>query len=1187
LSWNERSRLFSLLYFLLLVGTGVLFADQTTLTLIRNVPFGTMGQAYSQTLTTTDGAPPFQFAVTGGMVPPGLTLSPTGTLSGTPTAMGSYGFDVSVTDANGRTGSGNIAITIVGPPLTVSPSVIPNGAVGQDYSVAFTASGGAGPYYYAQALTIVPGLTLDGSTGILSGKPLSGGTYTFRIDAQGGGSTGSATYTLTIAGPTAPFFLTPTTLDDATVGKMYFGSVQATTSIQPIQYSIASGTLPPGISLNLAAPGVAMFVGVPTAAGSYSFQLRATANTGTVTTPYSMNVVNQPIRVGPDFIPSGINGVPYSVSFTATGGTLPYTFVAKQGLLTNVFPLGLSLSSGGVLSGSPVPGNQDFTIEATDSQGVKGTWDYTLVVTLSTISLFPTQLPPATLRTPYLAPLSPSGGVAPYTFAVTGGALPSGMSISSGSLAGTPQQAGLFNFRITAYDSVGSAGSRDYQLQIQGQSISLGPGSLPNSVPSQPYSAQLTASGGTPPYTFSSSVANNWAVGWQVAANGMVTGNGPAPGTILDFIVVATDANGSAGTREFLINSQTNESTIALSPVALPEGTSGTSYSASFTASGGTPPYTYSVASGILPDGTTLSSSGLLSGTLLYPISYMFVVRARDVNGITGTRGYVISVTPPPEVCSYTVNLRNQTFSAAGSVANISVRTSQNCTWTVENPLSWVVIGQGISVGSQDITLQVLPNGGAARTGVINVAGTALTVSQQSAAPVAAYETASLAQVTTAGDWATSVTLVNTNSSASNARLSFFNNSGGPMSLPLTFAPASGDSSSQLLTLSLLDRILPGKSMVTMRTEAGSGEALEGWGRLEREHGVSGFGIFRNQASNWESAVPLEERNAQSYFLAFDNTENRATGVAISNLTSQSLLISVIIRDNQGNQIGTSLVSLPANGHQSFMLVDSYPVTAGKTGSVEFRTPSPGQVSVLGLRANGPSLTTLPVIVSPNSNSGSIAHVLYNGGFTNSFTLVNTSSSPALFTLRFFADDGRELQVPLHIVQTSEYFLSTLLSRSLPGNASLIVETVGQEWLDPIQGSARLDGAGTVNGFSVFRWFQSGQEASVPIEARNNSSYVIPFDNAAGVATGIALSNRIASSTTIQVIVRDDTGFPLQSSSLDLPAYGHTAFMVRDLYPITQDKIGTIEFVTPQAGSISAIGLRATPTGNLTTIPVM
>jgi hypothetical protein len=108
--------------------------------------------------------------------------------------------------------------------------------------------------------------------------------------------------------------------------------------------------------------------------------------------------------------------------------------------------------------------------------------------------------------------------------------------------------------------------------------------------------------------------------------------------------------------------------------------------------------------------------------------------------------------------------------------------------------------------------------------------------------------------------------------------------------------------------------------------------------------------------------VPLETRNAGMYVLAFDNTNGLATGVALANESSQAANITVNLFDDTGASLGTNAISLAAGGHTSFMLAQSYASTAGKRGTAQFVTPSGGQISLVGLRANGNAITTLPIL---------------------------------------------------------------------------------------------------------------------------------------------------------------------------------------------------------------------------------
>lgn len=139
------------------------------------LPGGVVGQAYNQTLTATGGTPAYTFAVTAGALPGGLTLSPAGVISGTPTGpVGTATFTVTATDAKGCAGSLQYTIDITDgcPTISVTPAVLPSGTVNTAYSVTVSATGGAAPYTFAiTAGTLPTGLTLDPATGVISGTP--------------------------------------------------------------------------------------------------------------------------------------------------------------------------------------------------------------------------------------------------------------------------------------------------------------------------------------------------------------------------------------------------------------------------------------------------------------------------------------------------------------------------------------------------------------------------------------------------------------------------------------------------------------------------------------------------------------------------------------------------------------------------------------------------------------------------------------------------------------------------------------------------------------------------------------------------------------------------------------------------------------------------------------------------------
>ncbi|MFN7974887.1 MAG: putative Ig domain-containing protein [Acidobacteriota bacterium] len=172
-----------------------------------------------------------------------------------------------------------------------------------------------------------------------------------------------------------------------------------------------------------------------------------------------------------------------------------------------------------------------------------------------TIVLAPATLPVGTQGTPYGATLTASGGSAPYTFAVTSGSLPAGLSLSAaGVISGTPSAAGSSGVTITATDAAGCTGSHPYTITINPAgcgTIAIAPASLPSGTVGVPYSQQLTASGGTAPYGYAVT-SGALPAGLTLSASGLVSGT-PSAGGASSFVVEATDAAGCKGTKPYTI----------------------------------------------------------------------------------------------------------------------------------------------------------------------------------------------------------------------------------------------------------------------------------------------------------------------------------------------------------------------------------------------------------------------------------------------------------------------------------------------------------------------------------------------------------------------------------------------------------------------------------------------------------
>ncbi|MFN7972964.1 MAG: choice-of-anchor B family protein [Acidobacteriota bacterium] len=252
-------------------------------------------------------------------------------------------------------------------------------------------------------------------------------------------------------------------------------------------------------------------------------------------------------------LPDGSAGVPYSETVSASGGTAPYVH-ASFGIL----PPGITLTAAGVLGGPDELGVYRFHVRTTDASACDETETLTLIVHAAgcpPVSIGPSSLPGGIDEVPYSQTVTATGGTAPYAFAVTGGALPVGLALStSGAISGSPVVPGTATFRVTATDASGCTGSATLSIAIGAQpcgAITLAPSTLQEAARGAPYTEQLFASGGTPPHTFSlasGSLPPGLALSPAGRISGIATGRG-AP-----FTVVAADARGCLGSSRFLID---------------------------------------------------------------------------------------------------------------------------------------------------------------------------------------------------------------------------------------------------------------------------------------------------------------------------------------------------------------------------------------------------------------------------------------------------------------------------------------------------------------------------------------------------------------------------------------------------------------------------------------------------------
>jgi len=698
---------------------------------------GTYKSAYSASIAATGGAGTLTYSQLSGALPTGVVLASTGAVTGTPTVVGNFSFTVQAADAFGDAGTQALTLKVSYPALAVTPLTAPTGYVGSTYtSTTLAATGGSGTGYawsLASGSAMPAGLGLS-TAGVISGTPTTAGTTSATVVVTDSASN-TANLGISIVVKPAVSITTATTLPVAYVGTVYSQTLAATGgSGTGYTWTVTGGsTLPAGLALSSAG----VLSGTPTATGTPSFTVTVTDSaSNTASATFSMTIDPGVSITAATTLPGGYQGTAYpSATLAATGGSgAPYTWTwAASG---SSLPAGLSLSTAGVISGTPTgSGTFNIAITATDSASNKATATFTVTIE-ATLAVSTTTLKSGTVNVAYSQTLAATGGSGTgYTWTTTGPSTLGMLNLSlsaAGVLSGTPTTTGTATFTAEVTDTQSHTASATLSVSVYSV-LTVTTTTLPAASVGTAYTQTLNAGGGTGSgYTWTATASNLASFGLSLSAAGVVSGSPTAAGTA-NFNAQLTDSGNNTATQALSITIYDALTLPAPGSTVPGPATVGSAYDSTISLSGGSGNYTWT-ATGLPADGLSNSLSGTtqhITGTPTSATTVTLTIAVLDTvtNLTVGPYTYSIVVSNPAPLILPTPNptsLPSATVNQAYSGAINATGGASPYTWTVNAvPVptngTAVTVSNGLSVsnmGGNTLTVAGTPTS----TGTVTMA---------------------------------------------------------------------------------------------------------------------------------------------------------------------------------------------------------------------------------------------------------------------------------------------------------------------------------------------------------------------------------------------------------------------------------------------------------------------------------
>jgi sugar lactone lactonase YvrE/PKD repeat protein len=397
--------------------------------------------AFQPTAVSVDGVAPFAFDITG--LPDGLTCNAiTGAISGTPTTSGTVAASVAATNTGGTGAYQTLTIAVLPPAPVITSATSASAVVGAAFTYQITANNSPTSF---SASGLPDGVSVDATTGAVTGIPTTAGTFNATVIATNAGGSGSAPLAFTIVLPPIPVITSATgaTVVDIVIGQGVSDQITASGAA-----TYAATNLPPGLTID---PNSGIISGIPTSAGTYQVTITATNAGGTGSVTFTVNVLPLAPVITSLGIASARIGAAFTYQITATND--PTSFGASG------LPPGLTIDpvAGTITGAATATGTYPATMTATNAGG------------FDTEALVISILPPVSANGPVITSATTASGQVGLQFGyqiiatdnptLFGAAnLPAGLTLNAntGAIIGTPTTAGTFTVTIAAINTDGT-----------------------------------------------------------------------------------------------------------------------------------------------------------------------------------------------------------------------------------------------------------------------------------------------------------------------------------------------------------------------------------------------------------------------------------------------------------------------------------------------------------------------------------------------------------------------------------------------------------------------------------------------------------------------------------------------------------------------------------------------------------